>query len=177
MAATITVPGVSANEASQRLRAGATTKLIDVRTPIEFREIHADGAVNVPLDRLDAGAMAQEGAELYLICKSGARAGKACEALLSVGAQRVFRIDGGTDAWVAAGLPVVRTQVISLERQVRIAAGSLVLIGAALGYWVHPAFYGLCAFVGAGLVFAGVTNFCGMGMLLARAPWNCTAQK
>jgi hypothetical protein len=62
--------------------------------------------------------------------------------------------------------------MISLERQVRIAAGSLVLIGSALAWWVHPAFIGLAAFVGAGLVFAGATDTCGMGLLLARMPWN-----
>ena len=67
------------------------------------------------------------------------------------------------------------SRVISLERQVRIAAGSLVLLGVALGLLVHPAFIGLAAFVGAGLVFAGVTDWCGMGLLLARMPWNQTA--
>jgi rhodanese-related sulfurtransferase len=82
-------------------------------------------------------------------------------------------VDGGTQAWEAAGLPIVRGQkTISLERQVRIAAGSLVVLGAVLGYFVHPYFIGLSAFVGAGLVFAGVTDTCGMGMLLARMPWN-----
>ena len=83
-------------------------------------------------------------------------------------------IAGGTKAWIDAGLPVTRSevQVISLERQVRIAAGSLVLVGAVLGWLVHPGFFGLSAFVGAGLVFAGITDFCGMGLLLARLPWN-----
>ncbi|MCW5559341.1 MAG: DUF2892 domain-containing protein, partial [Verrucomicrobiae bacterium] len=76
--------------------------------------------------------------------------------------------------WEAAGLPVLRgtSRVISLERQVRIAAGTLVVTGTALGYFVHPGFYGLAAFVGAGLVFAGITDFCGMGLLLAKLPWN-----
>ena len=76
-------------------------------------------------------------------------------------------------AWQAAGLPVNRGQAgLSLERQVRIAAGVLVLSGVVLGTWVDPAFYGLSGFVGAGLIFAGVTDWCGMGLLLARAPWN-----
>jgi hypothetical protein len=74
---------------------------------------------------------------------------------------------------VAAGLPVVRgSKAISLERQVRMAAGSLVLLGILLAWLVHPACYGLSALVGAGLVFAGMTNTCGMGLLLARMPWN-----
>lgn len=82
-------------------------------------------------------------------------------------------VEGGTLAWEGAGLPVVRgRRVISLERQVRIAAGALVVAGVLLGWLVHPAFLGLSAFVGAGLVFAGVTDTCGMGLLLARMPWN-----
>jgi hypothetical protein len=81
-------------------------------------------------------------------------------------------VEGGTLACVEAGVPVVRgRKAISLERQVRIAAGSLVLLGAGLSF-VHPAFVGIAAFVGAGLVFAGVTDTCGMGMLIARMPWN-----
>jgi hypothetical protein len=85
----------------------------------------------------------------------------------------VVNVEGGTQAWDEAGLPVVRGQkAISLERQVRIAAGSLVLLGALLGYFAHPYWIALSAFVGAGLVFAGITDTCGMGMLLARMPWN-----
>ena len=83
-------------------------------------------------------------------------------------------VEGGTLAWIDARLPVTRGQskVISLERQVRIAAGSLVCIGVLLGWFVHRGFFGLSAFVGAGLVFAGVTDFCGMGLLLLKLPWN-----
>jgi rhodanese-related sulfurtransferase len=85
----------------------------------------------------------------------------------------VVNVEGGTVACAAAGLPVVRgRKAVSLERQVRIAAGLLVVLGVALGWLVHPALVGLSAFVGAGLVFAGVTDTCGMGMLLARMPWN-----
>jgi len=110
---------------------------------------------------------------IYFICKSGSRAAKACEKMQAAGVGNALSIDGGTEAWERAGLPVVRGKAaMSLERQVRIAAGSLVLIGLALGWFVHPYLYGLSAFVGAGLVFAGVTDWCGMGMLLARMPWN-----
>ena len=151
--------------------------LIDVRTPVEFREVHADDARNVPLDRLDPAAVMQgrsgnQGEPLYLICRSGSRGQQACERFLAAGFSNVVNIEGGTMACVEAGLPVVRgKKAISLERQVRIAAGSLVLLGAALAF-VHPAFIGLSAFVGAGLVFAGITDTCGMGMMLARMPWN-----
>jgi rhodanese-related sulfurtransferase len=83
-------------------------------------------------------------------------------------------IEGGTEAWASLGLPVEGTgrKTISIERQVRIGAGSLVLIGVILGFLIHPVFFGLSAFIGAGLVFAGITDWCGMGLLLARAPWN-----
>jgi rhodanese-related sulfurtransferase len=93
--------------------------------------------------------------------------------LIAAGVTNVINVEGGTRAWDQAGLPVVRgKKTISLERQVRIAAGSLVLLGAALGYFINPLFIGLSAFVGAGLIFAGVTDTCGMGMMLAKMPWN-----
>jgi rhodanese-related sulfurtransferase len=152
--------------------------LIDVRTPVEFREVHVEHARNVPLDRLDPVALLQarngcRDEPLYVICRSGSRGRQACEKFLAAGFPNVVNVEGGTLACVEAGLPVVRgKKAISLERQVRIAAGLLVLLGALLGWLVHPAFVGLSAFVGAGLVFAGITDTCGMGMLLARMPWN-----
>lgn len=158
-------------------KSGKVVDLIDVRTPVEFREVHVDFARNVPLDRLDPKAV-QEGRgnstePLYVVCKSGGRSKQACEKFLAAGFNHVVNVEGGTNACVAANLPVVRGQkAISLERQVRIAAGSLVLLGVALAYFVHPYLIGISAFVGAGLVFAGITDTCGMGMLLARMPWN-----
>ena len=152
--------------------------LIDVRTPVEFRELHIEQARNVPLDRVDPAAVAQarngdKDKPLYLICRSGSRGRQACEKFLSAGYTNVVNIEGGTLACVEAGLPIVRgKKAISLERQVRIAAGSLVLVGVMLGWLVHPALYGLSAFIGAGLVFAGITDTCGMGLMLARMPWN-----
>lgn len=156
----------------------APVDLIDVRTPVEFREVHVEFARNVPLDRLDPAEVVkshQGSADrlLYVICHSGGRGQKACEKLMAAGVTNVVNVAGGTSACVAAGLPVVRGQkAVSLERQVRIIAGSLVLVGVLLGWWVHPALYGLAAFVGAGLLFAGITDICGMGMLLAKMPWN-----
>jgi rhodanese-related sulfurtransferase len=112
-----------------------------------------------------------------VICQKGGRSANACGKLAAAGLTQVVNIDGGTSAWEAAGLSVTRgRQTISLERQVRIAAGSLVLVGALLGYFVHPYWIGLSGFVGAGLVFAGITDTCGMGMLLARMPWNQAAK-
>jgi acetyltransferase-like isoleucine patch superfamily enzyme len=90
----------------------------------------------------------------------------------------VVVVEGGTNAWAAAGLPVIRgRKTISIERQVRIGAGTFVLAGTALGRFIHPAFYLLAAFVGAGLVFAGVTDICGLAIVLAKAPWNRSGKK
>ncbi len=110
---------------------------------------------------------------LYLICRSGSRGRQACEQFLAAGYHNVVNVEGGTLEWERAGLPVVRgKKTVSPERQVRIAAGALVVLGTGLGGFVYPGFLALSAFVGAGLVFAGITDRCGMGMLLARTPWN-----
>jgi rhodanese-related sulfurtransferase len=153
---------------------GESVDLIDVRTPVEFREVHATYAKNVPLDSIgDHDSLGTNGRTLYVICHTGGRSAKACEKLIGSGYDDVVSVEGGTSAWDAEGLPVVRgKKSVSLERQVRIAAGSLVLAGVVLGFAIHPGFFGLSGFVGAGLVFAGVTDTCAMGMLIAKMPWN-----
>lgn len=168
---------ITPKELHELRRGGKDLDLIDVRTPAEHGEVHAEGTRNIPLDRLDARSLleSRKGDEpLYFICRSGSRARQACERVASSGFANVVNVEGGTVAWQRAGLPVVRGEkkTISLERQVRIAAGSLVLLGTALSVFVHPYFLGLPAFVGAGLVFAGATDTCGMAMMLGRMPWN-----
>ena len=172
------VTSVSPKQLAELRSRGAKIDLIDVRTPMEFREVHVDFARNVPLDQLTAnavtgGRVADESEPLYVICRSGGRGKQACEKLSAAGLN-VVNVEGGTMAWDQAGLPVVRGggQSISLERQVRIAAGLLVLASSLLGYFVHPYWIGLAAFVGAGLTFAGLTDTCGMGLMLAKMPWN-----
>lgn len=165
---------ISAVEAFRR-RGEAGTVFLDVRTPVEHREVHIDGCRLVPLDALDAGVMARElaGLKAVVVCRSGTRAKQAAAMLGAAGVMDCAVLDGGMQAWQASGLPVVRgPKAMSLERQVRVAAGLMVLAGVALGTWVHPVWYGWSAFVGAGLVFAGLTDWCGLGLLLARAPWN-----
>jgi rhodanese-related sulfurtransferase len=153
-------------------------ELIDVRTPREFRDCHVDYARLIPLDTLDPRAIMTRRSgvtndPIYLICHSGTRARQACARFHECGYGNVAVVEGGTAAWEGAGLPVVRgKKAISLERQVRIAAGTLVLLGSLLGAFVHPVYIGLAAFVGAGLIFAGITDTCGMAMVLARLPWN-----
>lgn len=171
------VRSIAPDTLRELLASGEKVTLIDVRTPAEYRAVHVPQAQNVPLDQLSSQAIpAGTDETVYVICQSGGRSMKACQALLAEGRTQVVNVTGGTGAWEKAGYDVVRgQQTISLERQVRIAAGSLVLSGVALGWLVHPAFYGLSAFVGAGLIFAGVTDTCGMGLLLARMPWNRVA--
>jgi rhodanese-related sulfurtransferase len=169
----MSVATISPCELAALIDRGEVNKIIDVRTPAEFREVHVPQAQNVPLDSVNRDAVGETTRPTYFICQAGGRSAKACQKVIDAGITNVVSVDGGTKAWAEAGLPVVRgTKTISLERQVRIAAGSLVLTGAALAWGGHPYFLGLSAFVGAGLVFAGVTDTCGMGMLLARMPWN-----
>ena len=161
-------------------RRGEKLTLIDVRTPAEFGEVHVDFAQNVPLERIDPQQVAAlaAGRPVYFVCKSGNRSQKACEKLLAAGFTDVVSVEGGTAACEAAGVPVVRgRKAMSLERQVRIAAGALVAIGAALAAFGPDATWqrmgaGLAGFVGCGLVFAGITDTCGMALLIARMPWN-----
>lgn len=167
---------ISAKELHDRVMAGGNVDLIDVRTPVEYREVHATIAKNVPLETFDAGAvLAQHPGTnpLYVICRSGSRGKQACEKLQAAGCAHVINVEGGTMAWEQAGFPVIRgKKTISLERQVRICAGFLVLSGCLAGMFIHPYFTGVAAFVGAGLMFAGITDTCGMAMILARMPWN-----
>ena len=152
--------------------------LIDVRTPMEFYEVHAVGSLNAPLDTLNPEMiMASRGERakdpLYVICRSGGRSAQACSAFVKAGFDNVINVDGGTLAWVAAGLPTNRgtKKMISLERQVRICAGIIIVIGtilATFSLW----FLVIPGFMGAGLTFAGLSNTCGMGMILAKMPWN-----
>jgi rhodanese-related sulfurtransferase len=150
--------------------------LLDVRTPAEFEEAHIDGSVLMPLGDLnteEVKRLAAGKSACLLICRSGNRARQAAEKLKSSGLPSLQVLTGGVLAWAAAGLPLNRgAKSMSLERQVRIAAGAIVFIGAALGYFVNPAWIALPAFVGGGLVFAGITDTCGMGMLIALMPWN-----
>jgi rhodanese-related sulfurtransferase len=170
---------VNINELVKRVQAGEKLRLLDVRSPAEYSRIHAAGACLIPLEEVSPATIASArllGSQepLYVLCHSGMRAAAACEKLDAMGVKNAVRIDGGTVAWEKASLPVIRQGAagMSIERQVRIGAGALVLIGLALAWVVHPAFAGLSAFIGAGLVFAGITDFCGMGILLSKMPWN-----
>ncbi len=154
-------------------------RLIDVRTPAEYRTLRAAGAEHHELSALseayiDQTLLATGAAKpLLILCKSGKRAAQAAKLIEGRTTAPVLVVEGGTDLWNEQKLPVEKgTAVMSLERQVRITAGSLVFIGTLAGYFFNQTFLVLPAFVGAGLVFAGITDTCAMGMLLAKMPWN-----
>ena len=154
-------------------------EIIDVRTPLEFREVHVQTARNVPLDGLDPhelmnGRNGSAEKPLYIICKSGSRGQKACSKIADCGYENVCNIEGGTDGCIAAGLPVVRgKKAMSLERQVRIAAGAIVLAGSVAAMATGIVWFAaIPAFMGAGLSFSGITDSCAMGLLIAKMPWN-----
>ena len=169
-------PLVGAAELDALVRARPDVRLLDVRTPGEYESAHIRGAYNVPLDRLGehgAEIRAAVAEPVVLVCQSGQRARKAEEALRAAGMPNLHVLDGGVNGWIASGRSVVRgTSRLTMERQVRIAAGALAAIGGVLALVVNPLFALLPAFVGSGLVFAGVTNTCGMALLLARLPYN-----
>lgn len=153
-----------------------STLLLDVRTPAEIRAASLDRCTCVPHEKvaecpnLDSLPRDQE---IVLICQSGKRAEIAAKKLAEKGFTKLSIMEGGVNAWLDSDLPVTKGKaVMSLERQVRIAAGFLIAIGCLLTHFVNPVWLILPGFVGCGLVFAGLTDTCGMGMLIVWMPWN-----
>jgi rhodanese-related sulfurtransferase len=167
---------ISPKELYQLITQGNAINLIDVRSPAEYQEIHVDIAKNIPLDRLnnsDLGLDSNSKQPLYVICRSGARGSQACQSLLRSGLSNVVNVEGGTMAWANAGLPVTRgKKTVSLNRQVQMTVGSLVLVTSALALIHDPRWALLSALMGAGLLYAGAFDSCMMGMCLAKMPWN-----
>ncbi len=166
---------ITAEELHRQAEGGDVITLIDVRTPIEFRESHIPFARNVPLNRVESASPEtfNGNGPVYVACTAGPRAAKACQRLASRGIGNAVLVEGGLNSWTAAGYPVTRGKKgVSLERQVRIAAGGIVLVSSILALAVNPYFAGVAAFVGGGLAFAGITDTCAMGMMIARMPWN-----
>jgi len=155
--------------------------IVDVRTAAETKASSLPGSVNIPLHELtpmrlnaEIAQSGKDGSRIYLLCQGGRRAEMAANQLANHVNAELIVIDGGIDALKQSQIPLQTNSktAISLERQVRIVAGFLVLIGVLLGSFVNPNFYFLSGFVGAGLMFAGITDTCMMGMLIARMPWN-----
>lgn len=151
-------------------------RVLDVRTPGEYESAHIAGAYNVPLDTLGEHAreiQSQVSVPIVLVCQSGSRARRAEETLKTAGMPQLHVLDGGMNAWQAAGYAVRRARArVSLERQVRMTAGGLVAVGSFLALGLSPWFAVLPALIGSGLVFSGVTDTCTLGLLLGRLPYN-----
>lgn len=154
-------------------------RMLDVRTPAEHARVHVPGVELVPLDKLNPEQLASAAGmskdePVYILCHSGGRAKQAAEKLERAGFHACHVVEGGTSAWADAGLPVNRgtSRVLALDRQVRLTIGSVVVTGVVLGYLVNPAFFLISGFMGAGLIFAGVTDWCGLAILISKLPWN-----
>jgi rhodanese-related sulfurtransferase len=168
-------PTVKPSDLAQALNTNPGVRLLDVRTHGEYTAAHIRGAYNVPLDALGehAAEICAIDTPVVLICQSGQRARRAETTLAGSGMPHLHLLEDGMQGWVASGLPVVRGRArLSLERQVRIAAGTLAGAGGLLALFVTPWFGVVPAIIGSGLVFSGLTDTCGMAMLLARLPYN-----
>jgi len=168
----MSLPHISPAKAKELIDRGAV--LVDIRELDEHARNRIPAARHAPLSRLDKLEVGTNVPAVIFHCRSGNRTASNAGRLAQCTDYDAFILDGGIDAWKSAGLPVVENkgQPIEIMRQVQIAAGSLVFTGTALGTLVHPGFYALAAFVGAGLIFAGISGSCMMARLLSFAPWN-----
>ena len=173
----MSLPHISPAKAKELIDRGAI--LVDIREFDEHARSRIPAARHAPLSRLERLEIGTEAPAIIFHCRSGNRTASNATRLAQCTDYDAFILDGGIDAWKSAGLPVIENkgQPIEIMRQVQIAAGSLVFVGTALGALLHPGFYAVAAFVGAGLVFAGVSGSCMMARLLAFAPWNWRAVK
>ena len=170
----VEIQEIKASEA-QRWLAEGRAELIDIRDPGERSQMRIPEARWIPLTGLEAGLKAEPHQEIGIFhCRSGRRTQAHADQLSAVGYPETYVLEGGIMAWKKAGYPVASDSRAPIEimRQVQIAAGSLVLLGVILGVWIHPGFFGLSAFIGAGLLFSGATGSCGMAMMLAKLPFN-----
>ncbi|AJF63367.1 rhodanese-like domain-containing protein [Streptomyces vietnamensis] len=170
-----TTPSLSPAVLHRLVREGRAPRLLDVRTPGEFRTAHIPGSYNVPLDTLRehrAELLAHLDEDVVLVCRSGARAAQAEKALAEGGLPNLRVLEGGIVAWETAGAPVDRgPERWDMERQVRLVAGSIVLATGLIGVFV-PGAHLIGTAIGAGLTYAALSNSCAMGVLLSKLPYN-----
>ncbi len=170
-------PWVRAQDLMQNGTVRQDFQLIDVRTPAEFGEVHVPGAINVPLadvaSHLSELKTKSEDRPIVLMCRTKNRIKLAYDELNQFGISNCHLLEGGITAWKAAGHPVVQGErAISLEGQVRMVAGVMIVLGVILGVTVNPWFLAIPAGVGAGLFHAGYTDSCLMGTIVAKLPFN-----
>lgn len=170
-----TLEMVTPKEAREITFRGEKTKLLDVRSAMEFLEKHIEGSVNIPIDMLSSrlDELSSSGENYIVLCRTGNRSPMAADMLIQSGIGSVKVMEGGLIRWQKEHLPVIEgAGGISLERQVRAIAGSLILLGILLAWLVNVAFIWVSVWVAGGLLFAGITNSCLMGMLLMKLPYN-----
>jgi rhodanese-related sulfurtransferase len=173
------VPSMDASAARELIAANPDVLVVDVRTPGEYATCHIPGAINLPLDQVDVHLnriVTDAGGQLLLVCQMGGRATQACAKLTSAGLSDSVILSGGMNSWNAASGPTSSTDSggtsrWGLERQVRLVAGIIVAASVLVSIWWPPARY-LGGLIGAGLIFAAITDTCAMGMALARLPYN-----
>ncbi|MDO4904908.1 MAG: rhodanese family protein [Lautropia sp.] len=168
---------VSPHAAQAMVEKGAV--LIDIRPVDENARERIAVARHIPMEQLmQDSALLDPDRTVIFHCRSGNRTRLNAARLRACTTAEAYLLDGGLDGWKRVGLPVIRdvSQPLELQRQVQIAAGSVILLGTVLGMSVSSWFHLMAGFVGAGLVFAGVSGFCGLARLLMLAPWNRRAQ-
>lgn len=164
---------LSPQAAREQLARGAV--LVDIRSSDEYAREHITEAICLPLDETGVLRDRLGGADTVIFhCRSGMRTASNAARLAESAGCDAYLLEGGLDAWKKAGLPVRAdaSQPLELQRQVHIAAGSMIVLGNVLGFAVAPEFHLLSVFVGGGLVFAGLSGFCGLARVLAKMPWN-----
>lgn len=174
----MSISTITAFQAQQKIAEGAVC--IDIRQAEEFLREHIQGAVCTPLAQLQATGLPEQAKNsncIIFYCKSGGRTGSACNQLVALnteGNREIFLLQDGLNGWKSSGFLTEKnqSQPIEMQRQVQISAGSLILLSMLLGTFINPLFYILATFVGAGLMFAGISGFCGMAIFLAKMPWN-----
>ena len=174
---------ISAAELNRLLAKGEKLEIIDVRTPVEFQEVHINDARNIPLDRMNPNEVmgSRSGSAnqpLYIVCRSGARGGQAYQKFNAAGYSNVINVEGGTMACIREGIAVTRGKKgIPLHCQVQIITGTMVMSGVLLAIFLSNKYWLLISLaMGAGLTFSGLTNTCAMGIILSRMPWNQVAE-
>jgi len=149
--------------------------VIDVRSKKEYDAVNINESINIPLDQIEKHKKELEKYDtVYIHCQSGNRSQKACQYLSDLKNTNVVNILGGIQEWQSKGLPVVKSKNIhfSIIQQVHIIAGSLILLGVILSKFLNPNLIYLSGVIGAGLLFAGLTGWCGMAKILSKMPWN-----
>ena len=166
---------VSPSQAQEIVKKDSQVKFLDVRSPLEFSQAHIKDSINIPIDVISTkiDELSADAKRYIVFCRTGNRSPMAADILIQSGINGVKVMDGGITEWQKKRLPVIKGKtVVSLERQVRGVAGSLVLSGMMLSWWINPAFISISIFVCCGLIFSAITDSCLMGMLLLKLPYN-----